>query len=513
MRLAFRGLRAVGVLAVAAAAVVAASSQAAVSSSGASAPVIDKSAVLRYGAITVPANFDPHRERESGERKTLWLVWDHLTQMSPGSRKILPAIATSWKASADGLTWTFQLRKDAKFHDGSPVTAKDVAASVGRGKTLPGSTAAAVLAIVDSVRAVGKYTVSFKLNTQASYFPDLMATGAGTVISLKAIASKTDIATNPNDASSGPYIVKDFTPIQKATLDRSPVKYWDPLAGQVKEFQIQAFGGNDTAALNAILTNQVDVINVLSDFQTVDGRVKGSNLRHYGFKTAGLVSLFLNAKVKPLDDKRVRQAIAYAIDRQKIATGVMLNSAYYSQQGVLLRNPVYIKGYDPFPFNVARAKQLLAQAGFPNGFDLNILHPAGFAPAQNGALAIQDSLAAIGVRVKINPLAPADFTPRWSGGTQQAAITASPAFLSLVQQLNDICVRFNGKDPASATLVDAADQQGRHAGRPRRRSWRRTRRCSAPTSARRPGSRSCSAADSTSRSPTCSTCRPSPGRR
>lgn len=446
-----------GLALVVAMAVLAGTSAAGVSSSAGPKVVVDKDAVLRYGAITVPANWDPHREREGGERKTLWQVWDRLTMLAPGSKKLVGGIATSWKSNPDGTVWTFQIRKDAKFHDGSPVTAVDAAASVGRAKNYTFSVLGTSLAILDSVRATGKYTVRFKLNTPAEYFPYLMSTAAGAIISAKAIAGKVDIATDPNAASSGPYIVKDFTPTQRATLDRSPVKYWDSKAGQFREIQFQAFGGNDTAALNAILTNQVDVINVLSDYQTVEARTKGSSLVHSGFNTVGNVSLFLNAKVKPLDDKRVRQAISLAIDRKRIATGVMLNSAFFSPQGFPASSPAYIKGWDPFPTDVAKAKQLLAQAGYPNGFDLTIIHPAGYAPAQNGALVLQDQLADIGVKLKINPLAPADFSPRWASGSVQSAITASsPAAPNVFLYLKLTSDRFNGLDPAEASTVNAA---------------------------------------------------------
>jgi peptide/nickel transport system substrate-binding protein len=458
MMTAMRGTRLVcGLALVVAVAAVTGTSMAGVSSSAASKPVIDRNAVLQYGAITVPANWDPQREREGGERKTLWQVWDRLTMLAPGSKKLVGMIATSWTSNPDGTVWTFQIRKDAKFHNGTPVTAQDVAVSVGRAKNYPLSTMKASLAILDSVKAIGKYTVRFKLNTAANYFPYLMATGAGAVISAKALASGVDIATNPNDASSGPYIVKSFTPTHAAAVVRSPVKYWDPNAGQMKEIDFTAFGGNDTAALNAILTGQEDVINVLSDFQTVQAKIQGSKLVHSAFLTVGNVSLFLNAKLPPLNNKLVRQAISLAIDRKKLATGVMDNSAFYSQQGFLPSTPWYIKGWDPFPYNVAKAKQLLAKAGYPNGFDLNIIHPAGYAPAQNGALVLQDMLKAIGVNLKIQPLAPADFTPKNVSGTVQSAITASsPAAPPVYMYLKITSTNFNGIDPTEADKVQAA---------------------------------------------------------
>jgi peptide/nickel transport system substrate-binding protein len=153
--------------------------------------------------------------------------------------------------------------------------------------------------------------------------------------------------------------------------------------------------------------------------------VKGTNVKHTIFPTAGTYGFWINPLIAPTNDERVRKAILMGTDRMKIGAGIGGDPSYATVQYALPGALGYDKAYKPYAYNPTEAKKLLADAGFANGLEIELIHPAGYAPAEISALAVQEQLKAIGITVKIRPLAPTDFTPTWGALKSPMAVTAT----------------------------------------------------------------------------------------
>jgi peptide/nickel transport system substrate-binding protein len=354
---------------------------------------------LRVAMYDDLASFDPHARNTVGAYEVLSCVYEPLVALDRSMRPA-PALAVSWE-TPDLLTWVFRLRPGVRFHDGSPLTAQDVVDSLRRLLTDERLEMRSYLSDVAEVTARGDDTVvvrTVRPNAQLAsrlHFALVVPRGS-TAESLARRANGT-----------GPYAVAGWEP-SSLTLQRHP-SYWGEAPGFSR---IHVDLGVGPAAEKAIEEGRYDVLDATSgaeaaarrspDYRVVDR--ESIFLRHLAFDVGRERTPFTNAATNPFRKREVREAVSLALDRESLART--------AGPGALPANqlvPRAVFGHDhrlpPLTRDPARARILLAQAGFPSGFSV-VLHRGGFRAASD---LVSAQLAEIGIRVTIESLSSADF--------------------------------------------------------------------------------------------------------
>jgi peptide/nickel transport system substrate-binding protein len=363
---------------------------------GAQGRAMAESSSVTIGASVAPGTLDLTTTADASiPEALLYNVYEGLVKLDP-SGKVVPLLAVSWKVSANGRVYTFVLHKGVTFQNGDPLTANDVAYSFERVLDPPSKKAhphADDMAPVRTVKAVNLTTVRITLKQRSNGWLYAMAGPAGVILDQKAVAT---IATKP--VGTGPFSVSAFTPGYSVTLARNPV-YWGTPAGVDKV--VFRYYADPNALVNAELAGDVDVIdNVLAP--ELVKQFTGDPKRYTVVQglTNGKVLLSMNNSRPPLNKKLVRQAINYAIDRR-----ALIKTAY-AGYGKLIgthaspADPWFLDLSKTYPYDPAKAKRLLAQAGYPKGFTVTLqVPPIGYATASS--VFVQSALEQVGISVKL----------------------------------------------------------------------------------------------------------------
>jgi peptide/nickel transport system substrate-binding protein len=345
-----------------------------------------------------PVSLDPQVTSAYSSFQVLENVLDTLVALDQQD-KIVPSLASSWESSADGLTWTFHLRHDVKFSNGRPMTAQDVVYTYDRmldPKT--GSGNAYLLAGVEKVTAPDDYTVQFRLKAPNVALLGHLAVNKSVGIIAKESVENGTIKTQP--IGTGPFMIADFEPGNKVVLKKNPY-YWKAGLPYLDEVDIRIIT-DESVRQTGLLAGDIDwAISVppqsLDQLQNAQGVVVDKT-------TAGAYwYIGVNLKHPPLNDPKVREAINYAINRQNITAAMTFGTGEPTQDPIP-SSSAWAYNYAPYSYDPAKAKQLLADAGYPNGFRMQIMPTTQYPESVRGAQVIQQELQQIGVRVTIKTL-------------------------------------------------------------------------------------------------------------
>jgi peptide/nickel transport system substrate-binding protein len=354
---------------------------------------------LKLGMQTDPVGLDPHTSNATSTRNQLENVYDTLVAVDSSGR-IVSSLAKSWRTSGDGLTWTFELRSGVKFHDGSDFTADDVAFSINRIKD-PAikSPRASDFGAVTAVTAVDKDTVQFKLNKPYSPLLSKLANSQNVIVAKEAVAT-----INSKPVGTGPFEFVEYIPQVRMVLKKNP-NFWGR-DGQDRQLpyldgMVYSYIPDATARTTALRSGAVDWIEYVPSADVTTLR-KEPNLRVVGGLSTNYRALYFNVANKPFDNPLVRQAIAYAVDRKEIVDVALFGVGGVAATGANIPPKTAYSVTGPYNTpNIEKAKQLLTQAGFPNGLDMNLYVTSTYDFLRTPAEIIQAQLAKIGVRVKI----------------------------------------------------------------------------------------------------------------
>jgi peptide/nickel transport system substrate-binding protein len=338
----------------------------------------------------------------------LYAVHDALVKPMPAGENT-PSLAESWSQSKDGLVYEFVLRKNAKFHNGDPVTAEDVKFSFERYK---GAAAKLLRDRVREVQVVDPGRVRFHLKEP---WPDFMtfygtsATGAAWIVPKKYVEKVGEDGFKKAPIGAGPYRVVSFTPGVDLVMEAFE-GYWRKVPS-VKRLVFRSMPDETTRAA-ALKAGDVDIVYLLSG-PTAEEVKRTPGLRLAAAMPPGVVFLDLPEQwdpKSPWHDLRVRQAAGYALDRTALSQAETLGLSRPTG-GLIPRVLDFARPYDPPAHDPARAKRLLAEAGYPNGFDAGDLTP--FPPYFSLAEAVGNYLQAAGIRTRLRTMERATFLTAW----------------------------------------------------------------------------------------------------
>jgi peptide/nickel transport system substrate-binding protein len=338
----------------------------------------------------------------------LYALHDALVKPMPAGDNT-PCLAESWTVSKDGLTYEFVLRKGVKFHNGEPVTAEDVKFSFERYR---GAGATLLKERVREIQIVDPGRVRFRLKEP---WPDFMtfygtsATGAAWIVPKKYVEKVGDDGFKKAPIGAGPYKFVSFNPGIDLVLEAFD-GYWRKTPS-VKRFVFRSMPDETTRAA-ALKAGDVDIVYLLSG--PVAAEVKRSpGLRLAAAMPPGVVFLDLPEQwdpKSPWHDRRVRLAASHALDRSALNQAETLGMSRPTG-GLVPRMLEFAQSFEPPPYDPARAKKLLAEAGYPSGFDAGDLTP--FPPYFSLAEAVGNYLQEVGIRTRMRTMERAAFLTAW----------------------------------------------------------------------------------------------------
>jgi peptide/nickel transport system substrate-binding protein len=337
----------------------------------------------------------------------LYPIHDALVKLMPGG--MAPSLAESWTTSPDGLTYDFVLRSGARFHNGEPVTAEDARFSFERYK---GGGAKLLKDKVKEVQVLDARRLRFVLKEP---WPDFMtffgttATGAGWVVPKAYVEKVGDDGFKRAPIGAGPYRLVGSSPGVELVMEAFE-GYWRRVPS-VKRLVFKSVPDETTRAA-ALKRGEVDIAYFLNGPIAEDVR-RTPGLKLMAMRTNAAFFLdFLDQwdPKSPWHDRRVRLAASLAVDRKAINEAEMLGFAGLTGN-IVPRHMEFALAIDAHPYDPHRAKQLLAEAGYPNGFDGGDLTPTP--PYSSMAEAIGSYFGAVGIRTKVRTMERAAYLTSW----------------------------------------------------------------------------------------------------
>ena len=348
------------------------------------------------GMVLEPPHLDPTAGAAAAIDEVVYAnVFEGLTRINQNA-EVLPALAESWNISTDGLTYTFKLRNGVKFHDGSAFDSADVVFSLNRARSEKSTNAQkALFKAITSVNAQGANTVVVNLKTPTGNFLFNMGWGDAVIVDSASAGSN-----KSKPVGTGPFTFKRWVKGDRIELAQN-ANYWgEKPALKSATFKIIP---DPAAAVAALMAGDVDAF---ANFPAPEMAAQFQNDSRFTVKvgsTEGETILSTNNLQKPFDDLRVRQAIAHALNKQEIIDGAMFGFGTPIGTHFAPHHAAYVDLTGTYPHDLEKAKQLLADAGFPNGFKATIkLPPPSY--ARRGGEIVAAQLAKVGIKLEIIPV-------------------------------------------------------------------------------------------------------------
>jgi len=340
-----------------------------------------------------PPHMDPTSAAAGAIDSVLYSnVFEGLTRFM-GDGSVVPGLAESWEISDDGLTYTFKLHDGVTFHDGTTMDAEDVKFSLDRiGAEDSANAQKALYAAISEVNVIDPLTVEVKLSEPNGSMLFNLAWGDAVIVAPESIEN---IKQAP--IGTGAFKFDSWTQGDKVELSKNPDYWGTPAKLDKATFK---FISDPTAAFAAVMAEDVDVFSQFPAPENLPQFEADPRFQVLIGSTEGETILSTNNKMPPFDNKLVREAVAHAIDRQAIIDGAMFGYGTPIGTHFAPHNPAYVDLTEMSSFDPEKAKALLAEAGFPDGFETTLdLPPPSY--ARRGGEIIAAQLAAVGIKAEI----------------------------------------------------------------------------------------------------------------
>ena len=374
-------------------------------------------APTRGGTLTVglandAKTYDPIFSVQFTERYVLYLAFDTLVRYGPDF-SIRPELAESWETSADGKRIVFTLRQGVTFQDGTPFDAAAVKWNIDQrlDEKVNSPQRQLLSPIVASVDVVDPHRVAFNLVTPSPVLFSLLGERVGFMVSPTAWQQRGP-AFGSRPIGTGAFVLKEWTRGGRVVLDRNAT-YWRPGLPYLDRIVVQDLAGS-IIGVQRLLTGEIDYVDQLTPADVLPIE-KRSGIAMSPITVGRWYFLQWHVNEPPFDNPKLRQAFAHAIDRAR------LNEITMRGQGTVADGPTppglwwYDAGLKPYPHDPARAKALLVEAGYPNGFEYVLSTPQITVFQQINQL-LQEQLGAVGIKVRLQQVAASEWYARVVSG-------------------------------------------------------------------------------------------------
>ena len=390
----------------------------------------DPNGVLHYGADFTKEftanSFDPAQSLSACDKVDQGLIYDSLTQLSP-TGQLEPGLAQSWDFTPGGYSLTLHLRPNVKFSDGNPVDASAVKAAILRNKTSPLRTS---LSVIKSITVVDPLTLTFELSLPT---PADLLYAFNDLDGYIADPAAPSLAKQP--VGSGPYVLVSAS-ASEIVLKKNP-NYWNAQAYQPQEIVFVQVG-TGPPSIAALEAGTID----MTQFEPESlATVKADSSLGYALQPSHeFLTVQFRLDTPPVNNQLVRQAVNYAINRNEINAVVLAGTGRPTDETFAPDQPV---AFNPsvaneYTYDPAKAKQLLAQAGYPHGITVSLVIPAGVTLSNREAPLLKNEMAPAGIDLKIVSVDPSSLLTAFYFHKQNDAITLPyPAEEEYARELYD----------------------------------------------------------------------------
>ncbi len=367
-----------------------------------------KTLVIGMGSADA-GKLDPHLASTTPDKGLLNYVFNGLVRIRPGEASpnfIEPDLAESWTTSPSGTEWTFKIRAGVQCHHGfGPFTAEDAAYSLKRASNKATSSYSGDFASIDKIDVVDASTLKITLKAPVAGFLGYVSNINGGNMVCKKAAEEAGDNFGKKPVGTGPFAFAEYQPQQFVKLTAN--KQYFRGAPQLEDITFRYIPADSSRDL-AFQSGELDMIYGKQEQSWVDRTAKLPGVKVKAMEPGELSALYLNVTSKPLDDIRVRQAIAHAIDRKTI---VQFKGEGSSREAVSVVPSGYLGTDEKAPlyaFDIAKAKQLLTEAGYPNGVTVKTVHTT-LTGMQTLIEAVQGQLKKAGITLDIELVEHATF--------------------------------------------------------------------------------------------------------
>ena len=340
--------------------------------------------------------FDPYNTQDDYSIFTELQVYERLVRLSVDGKGVEPELATEWTVAPDGLSATFTLRDGVEFSDGSPMTADDVVFSLTRAIDQAGSWGF-LFSPVKAVSKTDEKTIKFEMSEPFAPLLPALSTFAASVYS-KANFEKYGDQAGEHPLGTGAFMLEKWDKGSQVVLAKNP-NYWQadkPYLDKV----VFTVVGDDNARVLQVQSGAADIIDFVPPNQVDPLQGSGVQIARVDGTSVGWMTL--NQAKPPLDDPKVRCALAWAVDRDAIATNVYFGLATPAKSVIPSSTLFYDPNTNPIGFDLAKAKELLSQSAAANGFTLNVTVQSGDSTRLSTVQIWADALKQIGVTTNIS---------------------------------------------------------------------------------------------------------------
>jgi peptide/nickel transport system substrate-binding protein len=360
--------------------------------------------VLNFGVTAEAETLDPHVSIDNNTWRAIYYCYDRLVEYKGATTEVRPGLASSWDISDDGLTYTFNLRKGIQFIDGTPLDAEAVKFNFDRLFAI-GKAPSGTFGFVESVDVVDDYTVSFTLGQPFAPALSAFATDQGCIVSPGVMEHEVDGDWGQDwlaghSIGTGPFFAAEWTRGLRLVLERNE-EYWQEPAMLSKVVLKYIPEPEDLRLL--LEKGEIDIAEKLTVDQ-IDSLKSVEGISVFEAPSFSCHYVYLNCQNDYLKDVRVRQAISYAIDYQGMVEFLWKNTAVQMEGPVPIGFAEHIQVYQ-YHQDLDRARALLEEAGYADGFTLRLMHSPTVPEWRPMALVIQENLAEIGINVEIESYA------------------------------------------------------------------------------------------------------------
>ena len=339
-------------------------------------PAVKRGGALRLLGAEAFQNLDPAHSQLQTDGQPISMVYEGLVASDPETLEPLPLLAKSWEISDDGLTYTFYLQEGVKWHNGDDFVADDVKYTVERIlDPEEGSPITTILSSIESVEVVNDHTVVFHLKEPFAPQLDYLV---GTRIQNRKFTEAAGGTTPRTMMGTGPFVFKEWIPDQVLRLERNP-NYWRtgedeqplPYLDGIEFY----FTADDTARVANFVTGQADMMTIVPNAE-LQNLQQNSDVVLAGPQSIVYAAIWMHTKTPPFDDWRVRQAVCWAINRDEIAKVGLFGNVDPLYGGLIPEWHWASTGFRVYDRrDVEKARALLAEAGYPDGFETTIYTP------------------------------------------------------------------------------------------------------------------------------------------
>jgi peptide/nickel transport system substrate-binding protein len=327
-----------------------------------------------------------------------------------------PAIAESWEVSDDSLTWTFKLREGVMWSNGEPLTCEDVKYSIdGFGDPEVNTFYSGFGSAIESTECVDETTFVVQLNRIEGAFLDYLSTMPASIRPKAIYEELGSDGFSEAPVGSGPFMMREWVRGEKLVLDKNPY-YWKEGQPYVDTFIIEYVPDENTRMLKiesgeAQIATEVPYAQ-LERIQSLDGvNVQVEDVMAWD-------AVWFNVTQPPLDDVNLVRALNYATPKEAMLDALM-NGAGEIANHVIAKVKYWDESVEPYPYDMEKAKEYMAQSSVPDGFDLNCLIVAGDQVERQQAEILQQEWAELGVNMSIEAVDVSTIWERWTGGGEQ----------------------------------------------------------------------------------------------